>query len=262
MLTWTGPCTASVVPDFQIGRSKRNTIVLHFQYDRIATYAVRVPAIVADGPAPPSESTRERILIVALEGFARDGAKATSIRGVAAAAGVSPGLVQHYFPSKAALRAAVDEQVTGIARAALAVRRVEGDIIEDLAERLTALVAEHFLALLYVARGVAERDEASMAIFDTLVELCRDQLAELERRGMLRPDLDLQWAALHTVLINLGTVILEPGVSRELERPFLTKRQVQRWKEATTALFVGGEIRQGARATDSQTSNVKLKGRP
>jgi hypothetical protein len=64
------------------------------------------------------------------------------------------------------------------------------------------------------------------------------------------------------VLINLGTVILEPGVSRELERPFLTKRQVQRWKEATTALFVGGEIRQGARATDSQTSNVKLKGRP
>jgi hypothetical protein len=37
---------------------------------------------------------------------------------------------------------------------------------------------------------------------------------------------------------------------------------VQRWKEATTALFVGGEIRQGARATDSQTSNVKLKGRP
>jgi AcrR family transcriptional regulator len=195
--------------------------------------------------APPAKAAPdERIRDVALEGFARDGVAATSIRDVAAAAGVSPGLVQHYFPSKAALRAAVDEHVTEVARTALEVRMVEGDVIEDLAERLTSLVAEHFVALRYVARGVAESDEAAMAIFDTLTDLCRDQLAELQRRGMLRPDLDLDWAALHTVLINLGTVIMEPGVSRQLGRPFLTKRQVERWKEATRALFVEGEIRQ------------------
>jgi AcrR family transcriptional regulator len=188
--------------------------------------------------------TRERIRDVALEGFARDGVEATSIRDVAAAAGVSPGLVQHYFPSKAALRAAVDEHVKEVARAALAVRRVEGDIIEDLAERLTALVAENFLALRYVARGVAEGDKAALAIFDTLTELCLAQLSELKRRGMLREDLDLEWAALHTVLINLATVIMEPGISRGLGKPFLTKREVERWKEATTKLFVAGEIRQ------------------
>ena len=190
-------------------------------------------------------TTYDRILAAALEGFAREGAAATSIRHVAAAAGVSPGLVQHYFPSKGALRAAVDDHVTAVARAALAVRRVEGDIVEDLAERLTALVADHFVALRYVARGVAEQDEAALTIFDTLTQLCREQLAELQRRGMLRADLDLEWAALHTVLINLGTVIMEPGVSRQLRRPFLTKRQVRRWKEATTALFVSGELRQG-----------------
>jgi AcrR family transcriptional regulator len=185
----------------------------------------------------------ERIRDVALEGFARDGVKATSIRDVAAAAGVSPGLVQHYFPSKAALRAAVDEHVTDIAQDALALRRVEGDVIDDLAERLTALVRDHFLALRYVARGVAENDPAALGIFNTLTQLCRDQLSELQRSGMLRDDLDLDWAALHTVLINLGTVIMEPGVSRELGRPFLTKRQVERWKVATTKLFVEGEIR-------------------
>lgn len=180
-----------------------------------------------------------------MEGFARDGVKGTSIRGIATAAGVSPGLVQHYFPSKAALRAAVAQHVTEVARSALAVRHVDGDIIEDLADRLTALVAEHFVALLYVARGVAERDEAAMAIFDTLTELCREQLSKLQYHGLLREDLDLEWAALHTVLINLATVILEPGVSRQLGRPFLSKRQVQRWKEATTALFVVGELRRG-----------------
>ena len=168
---------------------------------------------------------------------------ATSIRDVAAGARVSPGLVQHYFPSKATLRSAVDDYVTDVARAALAVREVEGDLIEDIAERLTALVRDHFVALLYVARGVAEGDEASLTIFDTLTDLCRRQLAELQRAGMLREDLDLDWAALHTVLINLGTVILEPGISRRLGNPFLTKRQVQRWKRATTALFVNGELR-------------------
>ena len=187
-------------------------------------------------------SARDRILAAALEGFARDGVKATSIRDVASAAGVSPGLVQHYFPSKAALRAAVDDHVREVARAALQVRRVDGDIIDDLSQRLTSLVAENFLALRYLARGVAESDEAALAVFDTLTQLCRDQLADLQARGMLRPDLDLDWAALHTVLINLGTVIMEPGVSRELGRPFLDPRQVERWRRATTELFVAGEI--------------------
>jgi AcrR family transcriptional regulator len=189
--------------------------------------------------------TQDRIIEAALEGFARDGAASTSIRDVAAAAAVSPGLVQHYFPSKAALRGAVDEHVKEIAREALGVHEFEGDVIEDLSERLTALVAENFVALRYVARGVAESDSAAMAIFDTITQLCRDQLAELQKRGMLREDLDLDWAALHTVLINLGTVIMEPGVSRQLRKPFLTERQVERWKVATTKLFVEGEIRQG-----------------
>jgi AcrR family transcriptional regulator len=195
----------------------------------------------------PKTATYDRILAAALEGFARSGVEATSIRDVAAGAGVSPGLVQHYFASKAELRAAVDDHVTGVARAALSVRKVEGDPIEDISRRLTALVADHFLALRYVARGVAETDEAALAIFDTLVQLCRDQLAELEQRGMLRDGLDLEWAALHTVLINLGTVLLEPGVSRQLGRAFLTRRQVQRWKDATTALFVSGEVRRTRR---------------
>jgi AcrR family transcriptional regulator len=192
---------------------------------------------------PADPSPQERIRAAALEGFARVGVAATSIRDVAATAGVSPGLVQHYFPSKAALREAVDAHVTDVVRAALAVRPVDGDPIDDIAERLTALVAENFVELRYLGRGVAEGDEAAMAIFDTLVQLCREQLAAFEAEELLREGLDLDWAALHTVVINLGTVMLEPGVSRLLGRRFLDDRQVQRWREATTALFVSGEIR-------------------
>jgi AcrR family transcriptional regulator len=47
-------------------------------------------------PALPSDlSTYARIRNAALEGFATRGVAATSIRDVATAAGVSPGLVQH-----------------------------------------------------------------------------------------------------------------------------------------------------------------------
>jgi AcrR family transcriptional regulator len=54
---------------------------------------------------------------VGQEGFARNVAKG-AIREVAASAGVSLGLVQHYFlSSKAALRVAVDEHVTEVTRA-------------------------------------------------------------------------------------------------------------------------------------------------
>src|SRR5882724_4150605 len=137
MLTWTGPSCGVGAPSFQIA----------FHRTAMPIQLYRTPY--------------ERIRAAALEGFARDGVAATSIRDVAAAAGVSPGLVQHYFPSKAALRSAVDEHVTEAARTALELRKVEGDVIEDLAERLTGLVADHFVALRYVARGVAESDEAA-----------------------------------------------------------------------------------------------------
>ncbi len=38
---------------------------------------------------------------------------------------------------------------------------------------------------------------------------------------------------------------MEPGVSRQLGRLFLAAEQVERWRQATTALFVTGEIKRG-----------------
>lgn len=46
------------------------------------------------------EETRERIVEAAYEVLARDGYDATSVKDIAAAAGVAPGLVHYYFKSK------------------------------------------------------------------------------------------------------------------------------------------------------------------
>src|SRR5699024_9797298 len=61
---------------------------------------------------PPEDLTsRARIRDAALAQFAEHGTKGATIRGIAAAAGVSPGLVQHHFGSKDALRESCDKYV-------------------------------------------------------------------------------------------------------------------------------------------------------
>ncbi|ETB38516.1 TetR family transcriptional regulator, partial [Mycobacterium avium subsp. paratuberculosis 11-1786] len=57
-------------------------------------------------PAGRSSGSRERILASARELFARNGIRNTSIRAVAAAAGVDSALVHHYFGTKEKLFAA------------------------------------------------------------------------------------------------------------------------------------------------------------
>ncbi|MHC9297445.1 TetR family transcriptional regulator [Mycobacterium sp. LTG2003] len=58
------------------------------------------------GRPPGTSDTRERILATARELFARNGIDKTSIRAIAAGAGVDPALVHHYFGTKTQLFAA------------------------------------------------------------------------------------------------------------------------------------------------------------
>jgi AcrR family transcriptional regulator len=58
------------------------------------------------GRPPGSSDTRERILKSARELFARNGIDRTSIRAIAAEAGVDPALVHHYYGTKPKLFAA------------------------------------------------------------------------------------------------------------------------------------------------------------
>jgi AcrR family transcriptional regulator len=60
-------------------------------------------APVRAGRRPGESGTREAILDAAVRAFADEGYDRTSLRGVAAAAGVDPALVLHYFGSKEGL---------------------------------------------------------------------------------------------------------------------------------------------------------------
>src|SRR5213082_2365926 len=127
---------------------------------------------------PSDLNTQARIRNAALEAFARRGIAGTSIRDVARAADVSPGLVQHYFPSKAALRQGVNEYVTGVVAGAfehLPELPTGAARADELGRRITGIFREHPLALLYGARAVVEQDETALGLFDTFVALAEDQ---------------------------------------------------------------------------------------
>jgi TetR/AcrR family transcriptional regulator, regulator of cefoperazone and chloramphenicol sensitivity len=187
-----------------------------------------------------------RIRNAALAGFARDGVAATSIRDVAKAAGVSPGLVQHYFRSKAALVRAVNDRVIAIAAAAFSAELDSGpqaDVFQQVGDRITGLVRDNPLALLYVARSTADGEEAALGIFDAFVTIARGQISAMADQGVIDPGTDLDWLALHSVVYNLGTILFERALNRHLPEPFFTDRQLQRWNEATTTLTRRGSYR-------------------
>lgn len=189
-----------------------------------------------------------RIRNAALDLFAKDGVAATSIRDVARQTGVSPGLVQHHFATKAALVEAVNDYVISIAADAFS-DLPEGssplDVQQALGDRVTKIVREHPAALLYVARSAADRDDAALGIFDAFVAIAERLWRGLADHDLLRRDVDLTWTALHAVVFVLGTVLLKDAVERHLPEPFFEPRQLERWNAASNALFREGTYRLG-----------------
>ena len=178
-----------------------------------------------------------------MEAFAAYG-DAVSIRAIADAAGVSPGQVQHHFPTKAELREAVNEHVLSIAAGAFAGLDGEnGDVFENLAQRVTSIMREHPDALLYVARAAVDGDPGGLGIFDGFMAVATTQLEGLAADGRLDPDLDLGWAALHVVIFNLATVLFEHAIESHLPEPLRSPEGVARWHAADTELFRRGFLR-------------------
>jgi hypothetical protein len=112
-----------------------------------------------------------------------------------------------------------------------------GDIV-------TAWVRDNTTSLRYVARALADGDPEAGKIFDALVGIAQaNWLAPMAATRAFDPDTDLDWAALHVILFNLATVLLESAISRHLPEPLFTPEQLQRWNAATTELYRRGFTR-------------------
>lgn len=172
---------------------------------------------------PPSDdlTARARIRNAAVELLGANGYDGTSIRDVAARAGVSPGLVQHHFGSKAGLREACDERVLETLRS-IAQRKMERG--EWDAAFVSSLYRSGRLVTRYIVRGLSEEWPSARRVFDDAVESYGVWLGrewpdrfppdsdEAERHGATLAAMALGTLALHAHLERwLGVDPLEPG---------------------------------------------------
>jgi AcrR family transcriptional regulator len=154
-------------------------------------------------------TARARIRDAALRLFAERGIAGAAIRDIAAAAGVSPGLVRHHFGSKEALRAACD------AYALQRATRIQEELIREggLADTGFVVASHPTIMLLqrYLVRSLMDGSPAATAMFDDLVGYAERWLTE---RGVATDDLRAYAAAL--VVLKLGVFVLDAQFSRAL----------------------------------------------
>jgi AcrR family transcriptional regulator len=187
-------------------------------------------------------TTKARIRETALQLFAAEGVAATSLRAVARAAGVSPGLIVHHFGSKEGLVRAVDEAVVTRINLAVSEVPIEGpgpEIIEGRAEVVAAFLRSQPALCDYLGRALSERTEASGELFHRLFSFAaRDE--RLVAAGVLRSETDRFWRAMHQVILVVGPLLIRPLIERELGGNLLSEENVTRWTQAVKDLLQHG----------------------
>ncbi len=183
-----------------------------------------------------------RIRNAALKLFAEQGASATSVRALAKAAGVSPGLVQHHFKTKAELQAALEgyvlEKVVELAKICLAQSDHPGEFV--VGWLIASFVQSNSDGINYARRAMLEDGAFGRRLFDQVILACRLLMEQFVKDGILRENLDMEWASLNAMLMIVGPVLFEPIMNRHLDRALRTDEGMARWDAACNDLLSQG----------------------
>ncbi|MEW9554921.1 TetR/AcrR family transcriptional regulator [Nonomuraea sp. NPDC050783] len=184
-------------------------------------------------------TTRARIRDAALALFAEQGVKATTIRGIAEAAKVSPGLVQHHFGTKEALRQACDEYVVSYLREQVTVGVTDHNL--DKPEFIENVHRTAPPLMKYLGRALVDGSPAAAGMFDELVRVTEEHLA-----GEDRSEADHRARATVLTAMKLGIAVLHEHVSRALGTDLYAPQGALRVGKAQLDLirpdFLGHEV--------------------
>jgi AcrR family transcriptional regulator len=196
-----------------------------------------------DGVGGDELKKLERIRRAALKSFATQGASGTSLRSVAADAGVSLGLVQHHFETKAGLVKAVDDYVMNVVIDMVSRPVSAGyqkDSIADMGSRITNLLLEEPDVVDYFGRALIDGSQLGITIWDTLSAFGTARWTARKDSGEARDDIDVTWASLNSLVLALGTLIVRGHIERQIPGAFTTPEQVDRWQQSVNTLLRDG----------------------
>ena len=157
-------------------------------------------------------TARARIRDAAIACFAEVGVSSTSVRTIAAAAEVSPGLVIHHFGSKDRLRVACDQHVAALVRETKAEALAAGAGLDVVGALRGA--SDGPPVVRYLARTLGDGTPHVAELIDEMVDDATDYLAVGVEAGTLKPAEDLRGRAVVLVMWSLGALVLHEHVTR------------------------------------------------
>ena len=184
---------------------------------------VATPLTVAPGKG---ERTRQRLLDIAVQRFAVDGFRGTSVSDIAREAGLTPAAAYAYFAGKEGLfQAAVDTDAGALIEAARSAAAEGASAREQLflfVGELRERVDAHPLAR-RVLSGLEPEVAARLLTIPSLVALTAalaDELTEAQAASDIRADVDPAEVAvgLETIVLALLMAELQTGLTVEPER--------------------------------------------
>lgn len=173
--------------------------------------APRTKKKAADSTDPHSGNGRERLIKTGLKMFAEQGFDGTTVRDLAAEAGVSFGLIRKHFGSKEGLRDAVEEYVLGELQSfyARSLPADSGDF-EQAAQSAVEFFEHDQDALLYLRFALLHPQKGTQNLIQRYFDMYRKIVDDLAKNGRVNPNADLRWGAFMLMFMQLGPLIIEP----------------------------------------------------
>jgi AcrR family transcriptional regulator len=161
-------------------------------------------------PVPQGSSedltTAARIRDTAIEVFGEHGFQ-VGVRKIAAAAGVSPGLVNHHFGSKDGLRAACDDRVLQLIRdekiKAITASSVKAGMLDALAE-----IESYAPLVAYMVRSLQAGGPMAESLFEHMAADAEGYLQKAVEAGTIKPSRDPAARARYLMMLNVGATLL------------------------------------------------------
>lgn len=179
-------------------------------------------------PEPSDDLTaKARIREAAIRLFAKQGARGTSVRQIAAAAGVSAALVIHHFGGKDELRRACDDHVIAV------LRDPSGAVATE------SLPAEGEYGR-YLARLVTEGSNSGNELFDRLVAETATMIDESIAAGRMRETDDRSALALVLVCHSLAPLLLSEQLARVRDEAELSTATLRSIARPTADIYTRG----------------------
>ncbi len=159
-------------------------------------------------------TARARIRDAAIARFAEQGVAATSLRAIAAAAGVSPGLVIHHYGSKDGLRAACDQWVAQRIHEVKTEAIGEGPAMSPLGAVRAFDGGPPITG--YLARTLVDGSPHVNELVDALVANAVSMSEQSVAAGLMNPTDDEYARSAVITIWSLGALVLHEHVERLL----------------------------------------------